>query len=81
MTVFDAAGLPRLVRMIRTLWDSTDAYRSVYYGEEANRRRVIEEHRAVLDLMRRRDADAVARTLAAHRGHAVTAIEAVLPPS
>ncbi|MBB6351044.1 GntR family transcriptional regulator [Nonomuraea muscovyensis] len=81
MTVFEAAGLPRLVRMIRTLWDSTDAYRSVYYGEEGNRHRVIEEHRAVLGLLRRRDADAVVRTLAAHRTHAVTAIEAVLPPS
>lgn len=81
MTVFEAAGLPRLVRMIRTLWDSTDAYRSVYYGEEANRRRVVEEHRAVLDLLRRRDADAVVRTLAAHRAHAVTTIEAVLPAS
>ncbi|NUW36689.1 GntR family transcriptional regulator [Nonomuraea sp. SMC257] len=79
MTIFEASGLPRMVRMIRTLWDSTDAYRSVYYGEPANRERVIEEHRAALDLLRRRDAEGAARVLAAHRAHAVTAIEAVLP--
>ncbi|MEU7835329.1 FCD domain-containing protein [Nonomuraea sp. NPDC049129] len=34
MTIFEWPGLPRLVRPIRTLWDSTDAYRSLYYGEE-----------------------------------------------
>ncbi|NUW41417.1 GntR family transcriptional regulator [Nonomuraea rhodomycinica] len=79
MTILEASGLPRMVRMIRTLWDSTDAYRSVYYGEPANRERVIEEHRAALDLLRRRDAEGAVRVLAAHRAHAVTAIEAVLP--
>ncbi|MEV0199481.1 GntR family transcriptional regulator [Nonomuraea sp. NPDC050691] len=79
MTIFEASGLPRMVRMIRTLWDSTDAYRSVYYGEPANRERVIEEHRAALDLLRRRDAEGTVRALAAHRAHAVTAIEGVLP--
>ncbi|MFI7148842.1 GntR family transcriptional regulator [Nonomuraea sp. NPDC050022] len=80
MTIFEWSGLPRLVRLIRTLWDSTDAYRSLYYGEEPNRQRVIEEHRATLDLLRRRDAEAVVLVLAAHRAHAVTAIEAQLSP-
>jgi DNA-binding GntR family transcriptional regulator len=80
MTIFEGAGLPRLVRMIRTLWDSTDAYRSLYYADEPNRQRVVEEHRAALDLLRRRDAGALVESLAAHRAHAVIALEAHLIP-
>ncbi|MEU8247800.1 GntR family transcriptional regulator [Nonomuraea sp. NPDC048916] len=80
MTIFEWSGLPRLVRLIRTLWDSTDAYRSMYYSDELNRERVIDEHRVTLDLLRRRDTEAVVALLAAHRGHAVAAIESVLRP-
>ncbi|WP_049563733.1 GntR family transcriptional regulator [Nonomuraea sp. SBT364] len=78
MAIFECAGLPRLVRLIRTLWDSTDAYRSVYYAEEHNRQRVIEEHRATLDLLRRRDAEGAVALLAGHRAAAVQAIESML---
>ncbi|WP_336215147.1 GntR family transcriptional regulator [Nonomuraea sp. LPB2021202275-12-8] len=80
MTVFECAGLPRLVRLIRTLWDSTDAYRSMYYGDDPNRERVIAEHHAMLDLLRRRDAEAVVRVLDEHRSAAVGALEALLTP-
>ena len=44
--LFEAAAMPRLVRMIGTLWDSTDAYRSLYYAGDENRRHVVAEHRA-----------------------------------
>ncbi|MFG1696158.1 GntR family transcriptional regulator [Nonomuraea sp. NPDC049309] len=78
MTLFDCSGMPRLVRLIRTLWDSTDAYRSMYYGEPANRERVIKEHRAALDALRRRSADDAVATLDVHRDHAVTALAPLL---
>ena len=38
--LFDAAGLPRLARTLRQLWDATDVYRAVYFAESANRERV-----------------------------------------
>jgi DNA-binding GntR family transcriptional regulator len=78
MMLFELAGMPRLVRLITTLWDSTDAYRSMYYAEGGNRARVIDEHEALLDALRHRDADAAVHTLDTHRTHAVLALESSL---
>jgi DNA-binding GntR family transcriptional regulator len=76
--LFEASGMPRLVRLIGTLWDSTDAYRSLYYAEPPNRERVVLEHRAVLDALREGDTAAALRWLDRHRAHAVTRLESVL---
>jgi DNA-binding GntR family transcriptional regulator len=83
MAIFELAGMPRLIRLIRSLWDATDAYRSMYYGEGDNRERVVDEHNAVLAALRGRDVDAAVRILDAHRDHAVAALEVLLeePPS
>ncbi|TYB58021.1 GntR family transcriptional regulator [Nonomuraea sp. PA05] len=78
MTLFDCAGMPRLARLIRTLWDTTDAYRSMYYGDAGNRERVVKEHRAALDALRRRSADEAVTTLNVHRDHAVAELEPLL---
>jgi DNA-binding GntR family transcriptional regulator len=78
MTLFECAGMPRLARLIRTLWDATDAYRSMYYGDAGNRERVVKEHRATLDALRRRAADEAVATLDVHRAHAVAELESVL---
>jgi DNA-binding GntR family transcriptional regulator len=75
MALYEYAGMPRLARLIRTLWDATDAYRSIYYGEDINRERVIGEHRAALTALRDGDADEAVRVLDVHRAHAVTALE------
>ncbi|MEU7900716.1 GntR family transcriptional regulator [Nonomuraea sp. NPDC049152] len=78
LTLFECSGMPRLVRLIRTLWDSTDAYRSMYYGDGGNRERVVTEHRAVLDALRAGDAGAAVLRLDEHRAHAVAALSTVL---
>ncbi|MFB4268257.1 GntR family transcriptional regulator [Nonomuraea sp. GTA35] len=78
MTLFDCAGMPRLARLIRTLWDTTDAYRSMYYGDAGNRERVVKEHRAALDALRRRSADEAVTTLNVHRDRAVAELEPLL---
>ncbi|MEV0995980.1 GntR family transcriptional regulator [Nonomuraea sp. NPDC050202] len=78
MTLFDCAGMPRLARLIRTLWDTTDAYRSMYYGDAGNRERVVKEHRAALDALRRRSADEAVATLNVHRDRAVAELEPLL---
>ncbi|WP_067465857.1 GntR family transcriptional regulator [Actinomadura macra] len=79
MTLFEYAGMPRLTRLIATLWDATDAYRSIYYADGDNRARVIAEHRATLDALRHRDTDEALRILDLHRAHAVSALEHLLP--
>src|SRR4051812_14872406 len=35
--LMEPCGMPRLVRIIRQLWDSTDPYRSVYFGSKQHR--------------------------------------------
>lgn len=81
MELYELSGMPRLVRMIRSVWDATDAYRSVYYAEAANRTRAIAEHRRTLRLLRRHDVVAAVRVLDTHRSHAVRALEKTLPES
>lgn len=76
--LLEAAGMPRLVRLVRVLWDATDAYRSVYYNDEANRRRAIREHRAVIKALRNRDADELVRMLNEHRDAAVIALRRLI---
>jgi DNA-binding GntR family transcriptional regulator len=80
-TLYDASGRPRLVRLVRILWDATDVYRAVYYDDARNRTRVDREHLAVLAALRRRDADAAVRLLAEHRDHAVAHIRTLLEGS
>ncbi|WP_225993079.1 GntR family transcriptional regulator [Actinomadura rudentiformis] len=76
--LFERSGMPRLVRLITTLWDSTDAYRSLYYGGTPNRERVVHEHRAVLAALRDGDIDAAVAWLDRHRAHAVSTLQEVL---
>jgi DNA-binding GntR family transcriptional regulator len=76
--IFDAAGMPRLSRLLRQLWEATDAYRSLYFSEPANRERVAGEHAAMVDALRERDADAVVVLHDRHRGNSVEVVRALL---
>jgi DNA-binding GntR family transcriptional regulator len=76
--LIEAAGMPRLARLVRILWDATDAYRSLYYAEQANRHSVHEEHRAVVRAVRDGDAERAVVLLRQHREHAVTEVSRVL---
>ena len=66
--------------MITTLWDATDAYRSLYYTDPEHRAQAVREHRAVLDALRASDRSSVLAWLDDHRAHAVEALRKVLPP-
>ncbi|WP_369142525.1 GntR family transcriptional regulator [Streptomyces sp. R44] len=77
-TLIDASGMPRLVRLITTLWDATDAYRSLYYTEPTHRKQAVREHRAVISALRHGDEEATVRWLDEHRAHAVAALREVL---
>jgi DNA-binding GntR family transcriptional regulator len=77
-TLVDAADMPRIHRFLSILWDATDVYRSLYYGEEGNRDRVDREHRGIIDAVRARDADDLVRRLDEHRAGTVETFRAFL---
>ncbi|WP_104178764.1 GntR family transcriptional regulator [Cryobacterium sp. Y50] len=73
-----SSGLPRLERILRALWDSTEAYRRLYYEQSSNRTLVEHEHASIVDAFAVGDAVLVIRLLDEHRGHATTALGALL---
>ncbi len=76
--IYDAAGMPRLSRLLRQLWDATDAFRALYYQRSTNRERVSAEHAQMMVALRARDSDAVVQLHDAHRAHSVAAVEDML---
>lgn len=77
-TLMEASGMPRLLRLIRILWDATDAYRSIYYNDERNRQRVGRQHDVIVSAVRSRDVEQVIRTLDEHRDATVAALGEVI---
>lgn len=73
--LIECAGMPRLSRLVRILWDATDVYRSLYYADDGHRHHVRDEHRAVLDAVRVGNATEAVRVLRQHRERAVAALE------
>lgn len=65
--LFEVAEMPRLIHLLGPLWDSTAAYRSVYYDDPEQRARFEAEHRAIIDAVRVRDARLLVRLLNVHR--------------
>ncbi|MEY2634161.1 MAG: hypothetical protein RIS75_101 [Actinomycetota bacterium] len=76
--IFELSNMPRLTRLIRVLWDATDAYRAVYYSSANNRDRVDHEHREILLALKARDEIAAINLLDQHRNHAVEQLREVL---
>lgn len=74
--MLQACGMPRLIRMIRLLWDATDAYRAVYFHEAANLERINAEHRQMMDALRARDAARLVAVQAEHRQQSASAVTA-----
>lgn len=76
--LLEPAGMPRLLRIVRTLWDATDAYRAMYYNSEPNRTRVCAEHDKIMAAARKRDPRRLVPLLDEHRRHAVDALRATV---
>jgi DNA-binding GntR family transcriptional regulator len=66
------------MRLIRLLWDSTEAYRAMYYNSPKERHRSLEAHEQILDAVRERDADRLVRELNAHRARALEVLASIL---
>ncbi|MFC0109746.1 GntR family transcriptional regulator [Kibdelosporangium aridum] len=77
-TVLEASGMPRLTRLVRVMWDATDAYRALYYSSADSRARVHTEHKAIIAAIRAGDADEVVRLWNEHRAGAVSALQRIV---
>jgi DNA-binding GntR family transcriptional regulator len=68
------------MRVIRLLWDSTEAYRAMYYNSPEERRKSVDAHDRILDAVRRRAPDELVSELNAHRGRALHVLKGILTP-
>ncbi|HWC81906.1 MAG TPA: GntR family transcriptional regulator [Pseudonocardiaceae bacterium] len=72
---------PHALRLIRLLWDSTEAYRAMYYNSPAERAKTVRSHGKILAAARRGDADALVAELDAHRDRALRVLTGILAES
>jgi DNA-binding GntR family transcriptional regulator len=78
---FGLLGAPdqlHTMRLIRLLWDSTEAYRALYYNSPAERREAARAHERILDAARRGAADELVAELDAHRARALDVLAGIL---
>jgi DNA-binding GntR family transcriptional regulator len=76
--MLQAEGQPHLFKHIRLLWDSTEAYRALYYNSVEERRAAVDAHDRILDALGRRDADRLVAELDAHRSRALAVLRTIL---
>jgi DNA-binding GntR family transcriptional regulator len=76
--VLDAPDQVHAMRLIRLLWDSTEAYRALYYNSPEERRQAVHAHDRILDAIRQRDADSLVHELDEHRARALRILSAIL---
>ncbi len=69
---------PHTLRLIQLLWDSTEAYRAMYYNDPAERSRAAEAHEQIIAAVEARDADALTAALDAHRARALDVLSGIL---
>jgi DNA-binding GntR family transcriptional regulator len=77
--LLEAAAQAHTLRILRMLWDSTEAYRALYYNAPAERAAAGEAHDRILEAVRAHDADRLVAELDAHRRRALETLATVLP--
>jgi DNA-binding GntR family transcriptional regulator len=80
LAILDSPDHPHTMRVIRQLWDSTEAYRALYYNLEDERRSAVEAHERIMGALHQRDAKWLVAELDAHRERALTVLRQVLAP-
>jgi DNA-binding GntR family transcriptional regulator len=71
--VLSPCRMPRLLRLLEGLWESTETYRPAKFVDPAEWQRLQDEHRAILDAFLDADAERLARACDLHREHLLTA--------
>jgi DNA-binding GntR family transcriptional regulator len=72
---------PHTHRMIRLLWDSTEAYRAMYYNSAAERHESIQAHDRILESIREGEVDGLISELDDHRQRALEFLRELLSPA
>jgi DNA-binding GntR family transcriptional regulator len=78
--ILDAPDHPHAMRLIRLLWDSTEAYRAMYYNLPDERKASIDAHERILEAIRDRDQDRLVTELDAHRQRALQVLRGIFSP-
>ena len=76
--VFEPAGLPRLLRVLNQLWDSSEAYQSMRHGDRRGREEAYEQHTQIFEAARDRDTPRLVKLLNRHRQHTIDELRPVL---
>jgi DNA-binding GntR family transcriptional regulator len=76
--ILRSAGRPHLLRLIDLLWDSTEAYRALYYSSEAERRESLRAHDRILGAVVAGDGERLAAELDAHRERALVVLRGII---
>jgi DNA-binding GntR family transcriptional regulator len=76
--LFECAGEPHAMRLIRLLWEATEPYRALYYNSPIERKAADAAHRRILAAARKGDADRIVAELDAHRNRALETLRAIL---
>ncbi len=76
--IFELSEMPRLVRLLRQLWDATDVYRSVYFANATNRKRILLEHDEILNALSTRNVANLVQWHDTHRDNSVSSVSSVI---
>jgi DNA-binding GntR family transcriptional regulator len=76
--ILDAPDQPHTIRHIQLLWDSTEAYRALYYNAPEEREASLEAHDRILGALEVGDADALVAELDAHRTRGLEVVLGIL---
>ncbi|MDA8068952.1 MAG: GntR family transcriptional regulator [Actinomycetota bacterium] len=79
--ILEPAAHPHTLRLIRQLWDLTEAYRALYYNQEQERRRTVAAHERILAALVAHDADLLVAELDEHRERALAVLAQILAPA
>lgn len=77
-TLLEASRMRRLVELVRSLWDASEVYRSLYFSDSRNAELVALQHEEIFAAVRSRDPEEVVRLLALHRASALEGLRGVL---
>lgn len=77
-SILGASGLDLVVRELRRIWSLSEAYRSFYLFEQASRDRVVREHAAIIEALRRHDLAELERLLDEHRAEVPAHLAAMI---
>ena len=76
--ILTPAGRPHLLRLIDLLWDSTEAYRALYYDSADERRESLRAHDRIIAAVVSLDPERLVAELDAHRRRALVVLRAII---